>query len=152
MLRVAALALLVAGCSAREDAQRGDVAEVAPTRPAAPSALQPISRAEFESRLSPGAGCHVQQLDDLMLVAVVGDAVAKIDGDLVDLTGAGADYDALVASRRFEGGGYAIEIIPDTTIGEGDSAGGVSTKPVIVTLARDGVMPPSISAAWVCAS
>lgn len=122
-----------------------------PPSTAAGPLLSTVSRAEFEPRLDPGAGCTLARDGDDLIVAVIGDGVAKVDGRVVDLTGVPTDYNALAAGGRFSGGGATIQVTLAPDLGEGDSVGETSTKPARVKVISAG-RTDRFEAAWTCGS
>lgn len=72
--------------------------------------LEPLSRQDFENELKPGAGCTLRVDGEDLIVAVVGDAVARIDGRVVHLQGGGSDLKNLVLGGRYSGGGMFIDL------------------------------------------
>jgi len=121
--------------------------------PAAPTILSGLSRADFENRLESGAGCTLSRGDEDLVVAVIGDAVARVDGRVVDLTGAPlAEISDMAAGGRFEGAGAVIQVdvAPDLGAPVAGPEGSLS-RPVRATVARDG-RREVFDAVWTCGS
>ena len=72
--------------------------------------LEPLSRQDYEGELEPGAGCTLRVDSQDLIVAVVGDAVARIDGRVVHLTGGGSNWNNLVHGGRYSGGDMFIDV------------------------------------------
>ncbi|HYC96993.1 hypothetical protein [Brevundimonas sp.] len=169
LIPLAGLALLAAGCEAPTSTPR-DVAPAdsrpatgtpvppqPPGGPAAPAAaptiLSGLSRADFENRLRNGAGCSLSRGGAELVVAVIGDAVARVDGEVVDLTGAPLrEISDMARGGRFEGGGAVIRIDAAPDLGEAVAGPESSlSRPVRVT-ATSGGRHETFDAVWTCAS
>lgn len=124
-----------------------------PTPPAAPTLLSGLSRAEFENRLQNGAGCTLSRGGADLVVAVIGDAVAKVNGEVVDLTGAPpAEISDMARGGRFEGGGAVIRV--DAAPDRGEPVAGPEgslSRPVRATVTSGG-RREVFDAVWTCAS
>ncbi|MDQ3125101.1 MAG: hypothetical protein M3Q74_05785 [Pseudomonadota bacterium] len=160
------MALTVAACEAPTPTPR-DVgtgeAEGLPPSPAPPtppggsvapapaSLLSAMSRADFEDRLESGFGCNLSRNGGNLLIAVSGDAVAKVDGTVVDLTGAPATLDAMARGGRYSGGGATIQIVLAPDLGEGDAVDETFARPVRVTATSAG-RSEVFEAVWNCGS
>lgn len=168
LIPLAGLALLTAGCEAPRDVARGEaeglpVAGTPPVPPqppggppaptAAPTILSGLSRADFDSRLQNGAGCTLSRGGAGLVVAVIGDAVARVDGEVVDLRGAPPrEISDMARGGRFEGGGAVIQIDAAPDLG-GNVAGpeGSLSRPVRATVTSGG-RRETFDAVWTCAS
>lgn len=127
--------------------------EVPAERPdeAAPPVLSELTRADFEPRLEPGFGCTLVRDGADLIVAVSGDAVARIDGAVVDLDGAPADLNAMTAGGRYAGAGTTIDITLAPDLGGGDVLDEVTARPVRVVVTQ-GSRTERFDAEWACGS
>lgn len=124
-----------------------------PAPPAAPTILSGLSRADFENRLQNGAGCALSRGGADLVVAVIGDAVAKVDGRVVDLTGAPlAEISDMARGGRFEGGGAVIRIeaAPERGAPVAEPEGSLR-RPVRATVTSGG-RREVFNADWTCGS
>ncbi|WP_125255255.1 hypothetical protein [Brevundimonas fluminis] len=119
-----------------------------PPAPASPI-LQPLFRADWEDRLEPGAGCNLSRDGQNLVVIVLGDGVARIDGAVVDLTGVPTDFDAMTRPGRYSGGGAVVVLTPDPERGEGEALDETFTRPVRVE-ATSGGRRERFDASWTC--
>jgi hypothetical protein len=83
---------------------------VAATGSANRPVLQPLARQDYENELASGAGCTLRKRGRDLIVAVVGDAVAKVDGRVVHLSGGGSNFNNLVQGGRYSDGGLFIDL------------------------------------------
>ncbi len=124
-----------------------------PTPPAPPAILSGLSRADFENRLQNGAGCTLSRGEADLVMAVIGDAVAKVNGEVVDLTGAPpTEISDMARGGRFEGGGAVIQV--DAAPDRGDPVAGPEgslSRPVRATVTAGG-RREVFDAVWTCAS
>lgn len=153
-------ALAVAACEAQSptpaDVATGQAEGLPPTDdPTQPTPvverqiLEPLVRADWSGRLEPGAGCNLSRDNQNYLVIVIGDGVAKIGDEVVDLTGAPDTYDGLFEGGTFAGGDTTIRITPAPDFGEGDIVDETLTKPVAVEVTSAG-RTERFDAAWTC--
>jgi len=117
--------------------------------PPAPSILQPVVRADWESRLEPGAGCNLSRDGADYVVVVAGDGVARIGGGVVDLSGVPTTFDTLVVPGRYAAGGTTIVLSAAPDLGEGDAVDETFTKPVRVEVTSGG-RTERFEASWTC--
>jgi hypothetical protein len=98
-------------------------------------ALAPLSRAEIEAELEPGAGCSVEEDGKALLVAVDGDAIARPHGTLRHFAFAG-DLEALQGGGVFHAGVITITVTP--VAGEGEQVEGVLVRSTTVLIQEQG--------------
>ncbi|HYC75858.1 hypothetical protein [Brevundimonas sp.] len=124
-----------------------------PAPPAAPTILSGLSRADFENRLENGAGCTLSRGEADLVVAVIGDAVAKVDGRVVDLTGAPlVEISDMARGGRFEGGGAVIQVDAAPDLGDRVAEPeGALRRPVRATVTSGG-RREVFTADWTCGS
>lgn len=157
---------LVAACTAREPAEEPEetpaetqveAAEApaqrltpvdAPSAEDEPTLLAPLTQAEIEGELEPGAGCSVEQDGKALLVAVEADAIARPYGTLRHFEHAGG-LEALQDGGTFTAGAITITVTPEE--GEGEQLGEVLVKRATVTMHEEG-QPDSLAirAEWHC--
>lgn len=111
--------------------------------------LAPVADTEAARELAAGPRCSLRAGEGATLVAVGGDAVARIDGILVHLRGAPLRWEELTGGGRFTSRDTVIDVALNRELGEGDAVGGTYTKPVLVTVSRGG-RTARFDAAWVC--
>ena len=118
-------------------------------QPAPPQAidLEKIGLSDIAAELEPGAGCDLRQGDRVMLVAVQGDAIVRVNGDIVHL----------VLSGPFSpSGGFftapALSVSIGRTSEAGTTLGETTSWPArVVVTDRTGVRPPNeFEALWTC--
>lgn len=157
--------LALSGCEAppaEPEAPAAPAAPVPPSPPAAPGSpaaptppapmLSPLTRADWESRLEPGFGCSLERGGDVLLIAVSGDAVARINGSPPrDLTGAPTDLNALSRGGRYDAGFATIDIALAPDLGESTAAEEVMNQPARVTV-TSGTRREQFEAVWACGS
>ncbi len=73
-------------------------------------ALQPLARGDYENELASGAGCTLRKDGEDLIAAVVGDAVAKVDGRVIHLRGGGSNYNNLAQGGRYSGGDLFVDL------------------------------------------
>ena len=134
--------LLLIGCSGADGPERdpAPVGNVAGT--VAPSAasrgkgaiLSPLQVPVERATLTPGAHCFLRRSVDTLAIVVAGGGVVMVDGKRRRLTGVPTDADALGRGGSFRAGDVSLSIRLAPELGEGDVAGGTSTKPVRVSV------------------
>ncbi len=157
------VALILAGCTEpagqpdASDATRADDSETQTLTPvdAAPEieqpALGPISRAEIEAELMPGAGCSVEDDGKALLVAVDEDAIAEPYGTLRHFRFDG-ETGAFSEGGVFVAGAISVTIEPADVEAErvGEEA---FSRPARITMREEGQSEDFVlEAAWVCGS
>lgn len=160
-----ALALLAGACSQPAEAPAEEAAAPEDSEPMAltpvdtpPDAdsasldapeLAPVSRAEIEAELEPGAGCSLEDDGKLLLVAVEGDAIARPNGTLRHFAFDG-DLNALWDGGVFTAG--AITITVERSEGEGERIDEVTSWPAVATVAEEGRSSDAVyeAASWEC--
>ena len=149
--------LLMAGCSSADAPERGPApsrnvaAEVTPS--AVPGGkggiLSPLQSSAARATLASGANCFLRRGADTLAIVVAGDGLVLVDGERRRLAGVPSDADALGRGGSFTAGDVTLSIRLAPELGEGDVAGGTSTKPVRVS-ARQGARSEQFEAALVC--
>lgn len=113
--------------------------------PPDPIPLQPLTFDEADRELAAGAGCDLILGDRLLLVAVEGDAIAKVGGRIVHLT-----TDSLTPSGGFfksDAVTISIGITSDRAVVEGETA----RWPADVAIRKTGAEKPTqVKASWRC--
>lgn len=124
--------------------------ELPPPRPPAPDegGLRPLSRADIERELEPGAGCS---LDDSgrgpLLVAVEGDAIVDQRGRIVHLKPEARTLGALMRGGRFTGDGLVLEIDREHQV---EQEGEVTTWQATLRMRRGKLGFTSFHHRWSC--
>ena len=111
--------------------------------------LRPLSRADIERELEPGAGCSLDGDDQRgpLMVAVAGDAIINDAGKIVHLRSLARDLRELSKGGHFEGGGLQLEIEREHTIERMDE---VTTWQATLRVARGPVGVTSFHHRWSC--
>jgi len=112
-------------------------------------ALKRVSRFDVERELSPGAGCELIHDGAAMLVAVVGDAIARPADKLVHLRRSGTDLGSLARGGRFEAGDLSITITIDPAARPSKPVGETQGRPAQVTVTQ-GSASVDFDARWTC--
>ena len=151
--------LLMSGCSGADTPER----DPAPSRNIAaavmPSAspsgkgaiLSPLQLSAARAMLASGANCSLRRGADTLAIVVAGDGLVLVDGERRRLAGVPSDADALGLGGSYTAGDVTLSIRLAPELGEGDVAGGTSTKPVRVA-ARQGARSEQFEAALACSA
>lgn len=147
-MRYAALGLCLGLAACAQTA--GGIGDPGAGQPTAVAKLGVISRADIERELQPGAGCALHTDAGQVLVAVIGDAIARPANALVHLKHDGTSFNQLFEGGRFSKEDFSIAIMPTeshaTNTGEEET-----TRRVSVTVS-DGGTSEQLSGRWVCGS
>ncbi|MEM8696702.1 MAG: hypothetical protein AAGE05_11835 [Pseudomonadota bacterium] len=111
-------------------------------------ALGPISYAEIEVELEPGAGCSAFDDGKALLVAVEGDAIARPYGTMRHFEFDG-DFDALWDGGTFTAGAITIIVTPED--GEGERVETQLVKSASILIREEGQEDEvEMRAEWLC--
>jgi len=111
-----------------------------------PPDLEAIGREEIERELAPGAGCDLSQDGRYLLVAVTGDAIAKVRGRIVHLR---ADGPVGPTGGFFRGPGITISVGRKTDTGRRIDE--VTSWPAEVAILAENIRERNrLEAVWSC--
>ena len=113
--------------------------------------LERVTRFDIERELSPGAGCELARDGSPLLVAVVGDAIAKPADKLVRLRRSGTDLGSLALGGRFEAGDLSITVTIDPAGAPAEPVSETGGRPAQVTVTK-GAASEDFDGLWTCAA
>jgi hypothetical protein len=127
------LAAMVSACAPEpaaplQQSREADVVAAAPAKPGSTGSLPdppppppprpdfagllPLTQAQIAEELGSGASCQLVEGDQVLMVAMIGDAIANDRGRVVHLKREGSTWNALFAGGSFTSEGLTIEVEP----------------------------------------